>query len=165
MQNPAVPDQHQKGADKLVEVSDFYAQKREDARKRLQFNRRRIHNALKSLAATHVSVSYAGSGDNGQIHGVSILRDGTEIESDKKICVRICTTVWKKEGGWTNQTKNNRMTVEEALEHLVYDWLESEHPGWEINDGSCGEFTILVATDEFLLNHTTFVSESETHTL
>jgi uncharacterized protein DUF6915/uncharacterized protein DUF6878 len=47
--------------------------------------------------------------------------------------------------------------VESAIEYLVYDVLEANHSGWEINDGSYGEFrfdvangTITVARNERL---------------
>lgn len=53
------------------------------------------------------------------------------------------------------------MKLEEALEEFVYDWSESEHAGWENNDGASGECEIDVTADEFSLNHITYYTESE----
>ena len=37
------------------------------------------------------------------------------------------------------------MSLEAAIETLVYDYLETTHPGWEINDGAFGTFVFDVA--------------------
>ena len=39
-----------------------------------------------------------------------------------------------------------------ALEQLTYLALERHHPGWEINDGACGELVIDVAEATFVLD-------------
>ena len=38
-----------------------------------------------------------------------------------------------------------------ALESLAYLALERHHPGWENNDGACGELVINVAEASFVL--------------
>src|SRR3546814_6308770 len=38
----------------------------------------------------------------------------------------------------------------QALEQLTYLALERHHPGWEINDGACGELVIDVAEATFV---------------
>ena len=43
-------------------------------------------------------------------------------------------------------------TLGEALEQLTYLALERHHPGWEINDGACGELVIDVAEATFVLD-------------
>jgi hypothetical protein len=40
----------------------------------------------------------------------------------------------------------------QALEELTYLALERHHPGWEINDGACGELAIDVAEATFVLD-------------
>lgn len=40
----------------------------------------------------------------------------------------------------------------QALEQLTYLALERHHPGWEINDGACGELVIDVAEATFVLD-------------
>jgi len=43
-------------------------------------------------------------------------------------------------------------SLNSALEQLTYLALERHHPGWEINDGACGELVIDVATPSFVLD-------------
>ena len=43
-------------------------------------------------------------------------------------------------------------SLNSALEQLTYLALERHHPGWEINDGACGELIIDVATPSFVLD-------------
>jgi hypothetical protein len=35
----------------------------------------------------------------------------------------------------------------EAIENIVYDYLSINHGGWEIDDGSYGQFVFLVQDD------------------
>ena len=46
---------------------------------------------------------------------------------------------WDKDGVKT--VKRNK-TVDELVEDLCYTLLACSHPGWEINEGAFGEFTI-----------------------
>ena len=57
----------------------------------------------------------------------------------------------------------------EALEAYFDTRLEDEYPGWELNEGSTGEYVIELGTDDFevLQEHTTRHSETDVlrHTL
>ena len=145
----------------LIEVLSSIRKRQLDARSRLQINRRRLHKSLKRLGATSVVVSYSGSGDSGQIDQVSIYQDKTELKPVKKISILIATSKWNQESGWIERVQSKSMPLADALEALVYDWIESEHAGWENNDGASGECTIEVAKNEFILNHITYYTESE----
>lgn len=135
--------------------------RRLNAESRLQLNRRRLHKALKRLGATSVVVSYSGSGDSGQIDEVSVYRDEVQIKSEKNVSILVASSKWTEADGWSERVKSETMTLEAALEQFVYDWIESEHAGWENNDGASGECTITVASNEFILNHVTYYTESE----
>ena len=85
-------------------------------------------------------MTYEGSGDSGQIQRVSI-RDAQdhELKSDGAM-----VTVQDEQGvysetGFHQHTEPRTLTLHEALEAFLYDWLEVTQPGWEINDGSSGE--------------------------
>lgn len=43
-------------------------------------------------------------------------------------------------------------TLSAALESITYLALECHHPGWEINDGACGELVIDVTEANFVLD-------------
>lgn len=128
---------------------------------RLRLNRRRLHKALKRLGATSVVVSYSGSGDSGQIDEVSVYRDKEQIKSQENVSILVASSKWTKDGGWIERVKSTPLALDAALEQFVYDWIESEHAGWENNDGASGECTITVSSNEFILNHVTYYTESE----
>lgn len=147
----------------LSKILSGLEQQKVNAQSRLTTNRRRIHRALKRLGATKVVVTYSGSGDSGQIDSVEILKGDLAIKPAKNI--RVLTSVSRFDhtsSRWIDNEKNKSVPVQEALETLVYDWLESEHGGWENNDGASGECTIDVKGDSFLLEHTWYYTESET---
>jgi len=137
--------------------------RRIDIRGRLQANRTRLLKALKRIGATHVTVAYSGSGDSGQVDQVEIFQGETKLTPKRKVSILIATSFFNGEKfNWVETVKLKLMPLSEALEQLVYDWSESEHAGWKNNDGASGECTIDIAEDQFLLNHTTYYTESDT---
>ena len=145
----------------LTEILSSIRKRQLDARSRLRINRRRLHKALKRLDATSVVVTYSGSGDSGQIDEVNVYRDKTQIKSEKNVSVIVASSKWSQDSGWIERVKSESMTLEAGLEQFVYDWIESEHAGWENNDGASGECTIEVATNDFNLNHITYYTKNE----
>ena len=145
----------------LVEALLSIRQRQLAVGSRLRLNRRRLHKALKRLGATSVVVSYSGSGDSGQIDEVSVYRDKEQLKSNENVSILVASSKWSKEGGWIERVKSERVALEAALEQFIYVWIESEHSGWENNDGASGECTIEVASNEFILNHVTYYTESE----
>ena len=147
----------------LSSILSGLEQQRASAQARLQTNRYRIHRALTRLGVTSVAISYSGCGDSGQIDSVRMLNGDFEVKSFKNVRVLTATSKFDHESGrWIDSGKYKSVPIHEALESLVYDWLESEYCGWENNDGASGECTIDVATDCFLLEHTWYYTESET---
>lgn len=136
--------------------------RREEIRSILLVNKSRILKALKKLCATTVVVSYSGSGDSGQIDHVGIFQDKNELKPETNISVLVTMSKWDEPSStWAKRSVRKSMPLAEAIEALVYDWLESEHAGWENNDGASGECTIDVTKDDFLLSHTTYYTESD----
>lgn len=147
----------------LSKILSGLQQQKVNAQSRLVANRKHIQRALKRLGATKVVVSYSGCGDSGQIDSVEIFKGDLALKPVKKI--RVLTSMSRFDHAssrWIDSEKNKSVPVQEALETLVYDWLESEHGGWENNDGASGECTIDVEGDSFLLEHTWYYTESET---
>jgi hypothetical protein len=138
------------------------AKMRADARCRLKANRDRILKALKAIGVTRVVVSYSGSGDSGQIDHVDIYQGDQKVEAKRQISILRLESRWNAQRStWDEKLKNKRVSLSEALEELVYDWLEAEHGGWENNDGASGECTIDVSEDQFVLGHTNYYTESD----
>jgi hypothetical protein len=54
------------------------------------------------------------------------------------------------------------MTLQEAIESLVYDYLEETHSGWENNDGAFGTFVFDVPGRLVTLEHNERYTEVNT---
>jgi hypothetical protein len=145
----------------LIEALSAIRQRQLAIGSHLRLNRRRLHKALKRLGATSVVVSYSGSGDSGQIDEVSVYRNKEQIKSQENVSILVASSKWSEDDGWIERVKSTPLALEAALEQFVYDWIESEHSGWENNDGASGECTIEVASNEFILSHVTYYTESE----
>jgi hypothetical protein len=103
------------------------------------------------LIAAHiceVRAEYSGSGDEGQINDVTFQGgniDGLMIDVDGK-----------------------QVPVREQLDDMLYNYLEACYQGWEIDEGSSGEFSWDIVPDILYLRHTdyeTVVREHEDLTL
>lgn len=94
--------------------------------------RSELAERLRQLGVETVTAEYDGSGDEGQI-------EEPEFGSSKV---------------------SRDMVV--AVEDLFYDVLEEHYGGWEINEGSFGQFRWDVHADGINLVHNTRIEEFET---
>ncbi len=97
---------------------------------------------LKQLRAggiARVTAEYDGQGDSGQVDRPAFFLAG----DDPMILLP--------------------ETVTEAARAMFYDYLEAEYPGWEINEGSYGEFVWTMETDKMHLIHNFRIESVETH--
>ena len=62
--------------------------------------------------------------------------------------VEIASAVWGQA-----EPERTTMTVHDAIERLVYDFLGKTHDGWENNDGAYGDFTFDVAERTITLDY------------
>lgn len=109
-------------------------------------NKEIAFDILKSEGVKSVTIDFEGSGDSGQLEPSSL-----DDRLKKKVVKgsRISQgTVWSPEGKSCRWKEN--CTLEEILQSVCYDALEISNPGWEINEGSFGQFVFLV--DERVVN-------------
>jgi hypothetical protein len=112
---------------------------------------RRLHNktvvfdALDAAGIATVVVSFDGYGDSGQIERVEV--EGA-VDALPAATVEIATAIW---GGLEPQRQS--ISLADAIEKLIYDFLGSAHDGWEDNDGAYGEFTFDVADRTIRLDY------------
>jgi hypothetical protein len=97
-------------------------------------NKAAVFDALAVAGITGVHVEFDGCGDSGQIESVSVYA----VDVPMALPAVSIEFVEPAEGSET--TNRRSVTLQEAIEQLVYDALEELHPGWEINDGAFGEF-------------------------
>lgn len=131
-----------------------------------------------------VIVNFNGSGDSGtiDISSYQTIDDefqygpdmgGIVIPEDKiPLSVKnsnICTeNAWDSTAGrYTEQPRNLRkkpIKLDELVIFFVEEWLEEEHPGWEINEGSFGSVTFIIRltnTGELDINKSGITYEHE----
>lgn len=111
-------------------------------------NKEIIFDLLSSKGVATVTVTFDGGGDSGQIEEVIFLSEENEEMSDD-ICEIVVKgakissgSVWSD--GDFKHTYKNDPTVKELIESFCYSALEALYGGWEINDGSFGEFVFRV---------------------
>ena len=98
-------------------------------------NKRLLFFALGEMGIHRVTVEYDGSGDSGQIECIEVWNAANEkipLPSTRKLQLA------------SQNRPYTEMNIEAAIETLAYDYLETTHPGWEINDGAFGAFGTFV---------------------
>lgn len=129
----------------------------------LNIAKQTILTALTGLHAHKVEVSYNGSGDSGQVEDVTVTDEAdTPLPIDQvNVTIPKSRHVWKGEG-FECVTESETVSLGEALKDFVYEWLEVNQPGWELNEGSTGTLTIDLAEQQWRFNHCSYYTESYT---
>lgn len=132
------------------------------SKERLTANRNKLLKKLRAIKATHAVIEYCGAGDSGAIEQVFIYTGDTEIKPQRKIQILSSRSVRNQDDtGWIDELKPQLVSLRDAIEYLVYDWLEFEHGGWENGDGASGECRINVKEGTFTLGHNIYYNESD----
>lgn len=102
------------------------------------------------------TVSFDGSGDSGQIE---------DIDLEKKLLdIRVEGAKIKEGSRWENGSPTivwkNAENLEELISSICYEVLEATCGGWEINEGSYGEFTFDVKKRKVTLDFNERIVES-----
>lgn len=145
--------------DSALDTASWLAQ--EQARARLDEsvrpeNKAVLFEALAQVGIATVLVEFDGYGDSGQIEDIS-AHAGPDIavnlpERNVEIaCVEYGSL----------EIVRQTFTVKEAIERLVYDFLEETHGGWENNEGAYGDFLFDVAERTITLNYNERFEDSE----
>ena len=102
---------------------------------------------LQDAGIARVEIRFDGCGDSGAVEECACLdAAGAGIP---------CPDVTLLEGEADSVARagsREPQSLGRALEQLTYLALERHHPGWEINDGACGELVIDVAEATFVLD-------------
>jgi hypothetical protein len=129
-----------------------YARRADDIR---AANKIVLFDSLAAAGIETVTVIFDGYGDSGQIERIDVEPgQGTILLPSDRI--EIARTAWENP-----EIERQTLTVREAIETLVYDFLIQVHSGWEINDGAYGEFTFDVAERTIKLDYNERYTSSE----
>ncbi|WP_239807426.1 DUF6878 family protein [Croceicoccus hydrothermalis] len=126
-------------------MADFAAREAErtaQARLTFQHLKRAVIDPLRTGGITRVEIRFDGYGDSGAVEECVFFDATGSIASCPDM------TIEPMAG---NDAVPDRQTLDAALEQLAYLALERHHPGWEINEGACGELVIDVAAPSFVL--------------
>jgi len=118
-------------------------------------NKTAVFDALAAAGITIVVVAFDGYGDSGQIENVE-AKAGDEIVALPSGQVEIASAVWDQA-----EPESTAMTVHDAIERLVFDFLVMTHDGWENSDGAYGDFTFDVAERTITLDYNERYMQSE----
>ena len=126
------------------ETSDRILHNRPLAEMHLQ-NKTVVFDALAAAGVARVVVGFDGYSDGGQIERLEV--EGA-IDALPATTVEIATPI-------SGEAEPNRqsMSLTDAIEKLVYGFLENSHWGWEDGDGAYGEFTFDVLDRTINLNY------------
>ena len=131
-------------------IADFAARQAEreaQAHVEIQHLKRVVIPPLQTAGIVRVEIRFDGCGDSGAVEEC--------VCYDAAGAVVACPDVMIKPfGGQGSEARKEAdpPTLAAALESLTYLALERHHPGWEINDGACGELVIEVTEASFALD-------------
>jgi hypothetical protein len=114
----------------------------------LLWNKRAVFDALAGI--TEVIVRFDGYGDSGQIDSTLARIGRAEVTLPESVI--IMREESEEDDGRAVMIVEK--TLQDAIEMLCYAYLEENHEGWEINDGSSGTFVFNVGTRTIELEHT-----------
>jgi hypothetical protein len=123
-------------------------------------NKAVIFAALAEAGIHSVNVGYDGYSDSGQIDDVEAWGSSPEkvpLPSNRK--VQLPSPIQGEQPV--------EMTLQEAIETLVYDYLEETHYGWETGEGAYGTFVFSIPERTITLRHNDRYIEvnTSTHTI
>ena len=97
-------------------------------------NKDRLFDGLIAAGITHVTVTFDGAGDSGQIESIGAWSGETAVEFPLTAIEYAALT-------WDNpEVEMRSLSLENVVEQLAYGFLSDSHGGWENNDGAWGEF-------------------------
>lgn len=101
---------------------------------------------LGAAGITRVEVRFDGCGDSGAVEECECF----DADMNTVPCPEVAVAPFEYEVA-REPTGEAPMLLAAALDSLTYLALERFHPGWEINDGSCGLLVIEVPEASFAL--------------
>lgn len=102
---------------------------------------------LAAAGIARIEVRFDGCGDSGAVEQIDCLdAQGVSLPLPD-VSVGMPPLAVANE-----ETQHREASLAEALESLTYLALEQHHPGWENNDGACGELVIEVDKASFVLD-------------
>ena len=103
-------------------------------------NRDRLFDGLSAAGITHVTVTFDGEGDSGQIESIGAWAGDRAVDFP---VVEIPYAALTRDNP---EVEMRQLSLEDVIEQLAYDFLSDTHGGWENKDGAYGEFCFDAST-------------------
>lgn len=148
------------GSPPAFDAGDFmarYEAYRQGSAALVASNKARLMAVLAAAGITSIVVAFDGVGDSGQIDSVA-AKAGDEEAALPQMEVELT----RMEFG-SDAVMRVTQPLPEAIELLCYALLESEHGGWENNDGAYGAFVFDVAAATIALDFNYRIETTENH--
>ena len=97
-------------------------------------NKDSLFDGLMAAGITHVTVTFDGAGDSGQIESIGAWSGETAVDFPLSE-IPYAALTWD-----APEVEMRSLSLEDVVEQLAYDFLSDTHGGWENNDGAYGEF-------------------------
>ena len=121
-------------------------------------NKDRLFDGLAAAGITHVTVTFDGEGDSGQIERIAAWAGEAEVEFPAVEIPYAALT-------WDNpEVEMRQLSLQDVAEQLAYDFLSDTYGGWENNDGAYGEFCFDAAARTIHLEFNERFTSSELYT-
>ena len=118
-------------------------------------NKEAVFTALAEGGITKIEVEFDGGGDDGQLDDLNVLSGETRVPlpaSQVALLVPVRDYL---------RAEIKLVPLREAVEELLYGLLNVHARGWEINDGSFGEFVLDVEAKTITLDFNIRISDVE----
>ena len=97
-------------------------------------NKDRLFDGLTAAGITHVTVTFDGAGDSGQIESIGAWSGDKAVDFHATEIPYAALT-------WDNpEVEMRSLSLADVVEQLAYDFLSDTHGVWENSDGAYGEF-------------------------
>lgn len=158
----------------------YFAKRRAECRKQIDDALARLLPVLRDNGVTVVAVHFDGYGDSGQIEAINISfdpvseEDFEDLDGDEVMPNDRGEAVLGIETGTRPNPLRRPMsqvlkpdpetvstTVWEDIEDVFYAALETNHAGWEINEGAYGFVMLHVESGEIAIDYNQRIESSE----
>lgn len=119
-----------------------------------------VFDILEKEGVASFEVEFDGSGDSGQIDGISL--DKELLKKKMKGCKVKNGNRWDPQTNSWSPVWEEDVSLEGLIEGVCYEVLEENFGGWEINDGSYGTFSFDVKKRKVSLTMNERVTEVNT---
>ena len=130
----------------MAEFHERQAERALQAQTETEHLKQAVIGPLGAAGIIRVEVRFDGCGDSGAVQECECF----DAEMNTVPCPALAVAPFDYEVAH-EQTGETPMLLAAALDSLTYLALERFHPGWEINDGSCGMLVIEVPEANFVL--------------